>query len=95
MKQEVINENVSVVQSTDVLATKVDGQTVMVRIKNRMYYGLDDIGSRIWELITTPQQVSQVIDSLMEEYDVERVKCQVNTLDLLNLLYEEGLIRIA
>ena len=95
MKQEAMNENLSVVQSTDVLVTKVDGETMMVRIKNRMYYGLDDVGSRIWELMTTPLQVSQVIDTLMEEYDVEREKCQGNTLDLLNQLYEEGLITIA
>lgn len=95
MKQQVINENFSVVQAIDVVAADMDGETVMMRIKSGMYYGLDDIGSRIWDLITTPRQVSQVIDSLMEEYDVGRAQCQKNTLVLLNHLYEEGLIRIA
>ncbi len=94
MKQQVINENFSVVQATDVVAAEMDGETVMMRIKSGMYYGLDDVGSRIWELITEPRQVSQVIDSLIEEYDVERTQCQVSTLDFLNQLFEEGLIRI-
>jgi len=91
---QAINENFSVVQATDVVAAEMDGETVMMRIKSGMYYGLDNVGSRIWELIETPRQVSQVIDRLMEEYDVERAKCQANTLDLLNQLYEEGLIKI-
>ncbi|KJR46647.1 hypothetical protein UF75_2941 [Desulfosporosinus sp. I2] len=95
MKQQTINENFSVVQATDVVAADMDGETVMMRIKSGMYYGLDDVGSRIWELIATPRQISQVIDILMEEYDVERSKCQANTLELMNQLYDEGLIKIA
>lgn len=93
MKQ-VITESISVARATDVVAVEIDGDTVMMRIRSGMYYGLEDVGSRIWELITEPRQVSQVIDGLMEEYKVERAQCQANTLDLLNHLYEEGLIRI-
>ena len=90
----IFNANLSVVQATDVVAADMDGETVMMRIKSGMYYGLDDIGSRIWDLISTPRQVSQVIDSLVEEYDVERSICQASTLDLLNQLYDEDLIKI-
>lgn len=94
MKQHSINENLSVARVSDIVSAEMDGEVLMMRIKSGMYYGLNDVGSRIWELITEPQQVSRVIDCLMAEYDVERTQCQVDTLDLLKHFYEEGLIMI-
>lgn len=94
VKQPAINEAISVVQASDVVAAEMDGETLMMRIKSGMYYGLDDVGSKIWELIAETRQVSHVIDSLIKEYDVVRAQCQVDTLDLLNQLYEEGLIKL-
>lgn len=94
MKKQVINENLSVVQATDVVTAEIDGETLMMRIENGMYYGLDNIGSRVWELITEPRQVSHLIEYLFETYEVEKAQCQSDTLELLNQLFAEGLIRI-
>lgn len=95
VREQVINENISVAQALDIVAAEMDGETLMMSIQNGMYYGLDEVGSRIWELISEPRRVSHLIDRLMEEYEVGRVPCQADTLDLLNQLYKEGLIRIA
>jgi hypothetical protein len=56
-------------------------------------YGLDAIGSRIWELMASPVAVGDLIGQLMTEYDVSREVCRDDVIALLTSLESEGLIR--
>lgn len=94
MGQNAINEYTEVTQATDIVAAGMDGETMMMRIESGKYYGLGSVGSRIWELISEPRPVAQIIDSLVAEYDVGPEQCRVDTLEFLNRLYEERLIKI-
>lgn len=59
-------------------------RTAMMSIQNGEYYGLDDIGSREWELIEKPVKVSDLIDTLLERSDVDRGTCEKDVLKFLN-----------
>jgi hypothetical protein len=72
MKKRQISTDTVICQIEEIVASDIDGETVMMSIENGKYYVLDDIGSRIWELIEKPTKVSDLNDSLLERFDVDR-----------------------
>lgn len=89
-----INENTMVVQVGDLMAADMDGEKVMMCIGSGKYYGLDAIGSRIWELICVPTSVAQLVTTLAEEYDVAKSVCCSDTKEFIEYLHKEGLVRV-
>jgi len=89
-----IDSDAVVTQALDLVAGNMDGETVMLNIQSEKYYGLDTISSRIWDLIATPRRISELVDILTNEYDATPLQCQSDTVELLNYLCREGLVRI-
>jgi len=90
---EPITKDTVVSRTKEVLASKMDGETIMMSIAGGSYYGMDNIGSRIWELIAEPIRVSDLCDRLMEEFDVEIDQCLADVIAFLNALGENKLIK--
>lgn len=81
-------------QATGLVAADMDGEKVMLNIEKSKYYGLDGIGSRIWELIEKPHTAREVVAALLKEYDVEEKTCQHDVLAYLSKLFAQGLVAI-
>ena len=92
MKKGKISKESIIKQVDDIVASEIDGETVMMSIENGQYYGLDFIGSHIWELIKTPIKVSDLIDTLLEKYDVDGDTCQRDVLAFLNDLNQDNIL---
>lgn len=92
MKKEKISKESIVKQVDDIVASEIDGETVMMSIENGQYYGLDLIGSHIWELIKKPIKVSDLIDTLLEKYDVDSDTCHRDVLAFLNDLNQDNIL---
>jgi len=94
MKRKEITTETIISQIEEIVASDIDGETVMMSIQNGEYYGLDDIGSRIWELIEKPVKVSDLIDILLERFDVDRETCERDVLKFLNELNEDKILEV-
>jgi len=81
-------------RSSELVSSNMDGETVMMSIDNGEYYGLDPIGSRIWELLENPIEVNALLETLLEEFDVTKEQCLDDTLEFLNQLLEKKLLLI-
>ena len=79
-------------QSQRVLSNSIDSETVLLNIQKSSYYGLDSIASRIWAIVAKPVQLEDLIQTLLEEYDVSRDACITDVLPFLQNLLDEGLI---
>ena len=84
---------VAVVQATGNVASNMDGEKVLLSVKNSKYYNLGEIGGSIWDLIEKPISVSKLIDALMEQYAVNQTECEEQVINFLELLYKEDLIQ--
>lgn len=73
----------------------LDGETVLMSIENGMYYGMNMVASRIWELVTESKSVKELYELLLQEYEVEEKQCEKEVFQLLSQLQEEGLIQVA
>jgi hypothetical protein len=89
-----ISPNTIVAQTKELVSSDLDGETVLLSIETGKYYNMDPIGSRIWELIKDPMSVSQLIDILLDEFNVDREQCEKEVLAFLNKLAEDHLIQL-
>jgi hypothetical protein len=94
MKKKEITTDTIISRIEEIVASDIDGETVMMSIENGKYYGLDDIGSRIWELIEKPVKVSDLIDTLLGRYEVDRETCERDVLKFLNELNEDRIVQV-
>lgn len=70
------------------------GEAAILDLKSGVYYGLDAVGARIWELIQQPKSVSEVHAALLEEYEVESARLETDLLKILQDLADNKLIDI-
>jgi hypothetical protein len=75
-----------------VLARKAEGETVVLNLDNEQYYGLDDVGSRFWELLEAGTRFGDAVTTLLGEYEVERDRLVADLTALVLDLKENGLV---
>jgi len=83
-----------VVATKDQVSSDLAGEAIVLSLRTAMYYGLDQVGARIWELVREPRRVADIRDAIASEYDVELERCERDVLDLLRQLATEGLIEV-
>ena len=74
--------------SKDVLAQELDGETVLLDLGSESYFGLDEVGTRVWQLINEGRVASEVVDIMLGEYEVERDVLEQDIAQLLDRLTE-------
>lgn len=89
-----INLTSTVVAVADQLWTKLDNEAVLLDQKRGTYYGLNEVGARIWELLERPRRVEEIRDVLVGEYEVEVDRCNGDLMALLQNLLNRGLIEV-
>ena len=78
----------------DQLSADMDDETVILHLESGTYYGLSDVGARIWNLIQEPRSVGDVRDILLTEYDIEPARCEREVLALLSDLEAHKLVEV-
>lgn len=72
----------------------LDDESVILDLEEGIYYGLDTVGTRIWELLQNPIEVSELISTIEQEYDVERARCSEDIFNLLEDLEKHNLVNV-
>jgi hypothetical protein len=74
----------------DWLAAKVGEELVMMSAEKGNYIGLSEVGTRVWELIETPQDFGALCAQLEKEFDVTPDVCRAEVEAFLNELVKHG-----
>ena len=82
-----------VVLSDEQVHTSLGDEAVILGLADGVYYGLDAVGARVWSLLAAPRQVTEIVDVVTAEFDVDRQRCEHDVLALLGELVERRLIR--
>lgn len=80
--------------SEDVLFQELDGEAVLLSMQSESYFGLDPVGTRIWELLKIYGLVGTVAEKLLDEYDIEKENLQDHLLEFVEKLHSKGLVTI-
>jgi hypothetical protein len=82
-----------VVATEDQVSTAVGGEVVILGMHDGVYYGLDAVGARVWSLLQAPLAVSEIVEVITGEFDVDAPRCERDVLALLEDLKSRGLAR--
>src|SRR5881409_1384530 len=83
-----------VVAIRDQVSADLAGEAAILNLKSGVYYGLDAVGARIWQLIQEPRTVASIRTVLLSEYEVDPDRCERDLLLLLHALADAGLLEI-
>ena len=80
--------------SSEVLTQEVGGETVILDLKSESYFGLDEVGTRIWQLLQEQEGVKTITATMLNEYDVEKEQLEKDIQNLLTQLDDAGIITL-
>ncbi|MGA8035685.1 MAG: PqqD family peptide modification chaperone [Candidatus Acidiferrales bacterium] len=86
--------NSIVVVSPDQVSCPLGDESAILSLKNSVYYGMNEVGTRVWALLKEPKRIAEVCDAIVHEYEVDSDRCGQDVLDLIEKLRTEGLIEV-
>ncbi len=74
--------------------SRVRDQIALLNVETGVYFGLDEIGSRMWDLLCEHRQLRVVAERMESDFDVEPDRLRADLLGLVRELLEKGLLEI-
>lgn len=75
-----------------VLCRQLSGETVLLNLESGVYYGLDPVGTRVWQLLLQGQTIAEICGTMIDEYDVAPDVLRDDVLRLVGELRERGIV---
>jgi hypothetical protein len=83
---------VTIVAADNQISSDCNGEAVILELGKGVYYGLNPVGTCVWELIRDPISATKLRDALLERFDVDQNRCEVELIALLDEMSSRGLI---
>src|SRR5271156_930402 len=78
----------------EVMIREVGGESVILDLKTEQYLGLDEVGTRMWQVLMDSPSIQAAHEKLMEEYEVTATQLEQDMRGLLDKLLENVLITV-
>jgi hypothetical protein len=78
----------------DVVFRELDGEAVILNLESGVYFGLDPIGTRIWQLCQEHASLRLVWEAMQREFDESAETLQSDLLAFIDELSTRGLVTI-
>lgn len=70
----------------EINVTDLSGEKVMVDFESGKYFLIKGVGNDIWDMIQEEITVGEIIEKLLQEYEVTKEECEKSVCDFLNKL---------
>ncbi len=78
----------------DVLWRELAGESVLLDLKSQHYYGLEEVGTRIWQLLGKGGRTDRIVRAMLDEFDVSEAQLRLELSDFLHQLAVADLIEL-
>lgn len=82
------------IQNKKISQSKIRDEVVMMDIDSGFYFGINGVGSVIWQHLSTAISLEDLVSNLMEEFNVDKQTCESDTMEFINNLLEKKIIRV-
>ena len=82
------------VRTQEMLSTELDQEVVLMDINAGAYFGLAGTARSVWEKLATPTTFSELLESLVDEYEIAPEVCAVDLQNFLGELEKNGLVSV-
>lgn len=80
--------------SEQAMSQEVNGETVILDLNGESYFGLDNVGTRIWQLLHEDGDLKVVFDILQKEFDVDANTLSEDMKNFIDDLIARELVKI-
>ena len=77
-----------------VMVRVLDRESVLLNLESERYFGLDETGTRMWQVATGSRNIEAAYRELLAEFDVEPDLLRSNFTELLSRLVDNGLLQV-
>lgn len=92
--KKIITDMSIISASPDQVSSQIGAESVILNIKSGTYFGLNEVGSRIWNMIEKSTNINNIIQTLLDEYEVDFEQCKSEVLNLIDELISADLIEV-
>jgi hypothetical protein len=78
----------------DVICRELDGEAIVLNLASSMYFGLDQVGTRIWQLCETHGSLRAVWEAMQREFDAPSDRLETDLLTFVDELLAKGLLEL-
>jgi hypothetical protein len=78
--------------SEDAVANAVGDEMVILHLENSNYYGLDPVGTVLWQGLSSGKKPTEVCDDILERFEAERERVEQDIARFLVDLEQNDLI---
>jgi hypothetical protein len=89
-----VNLEKSIHISPDVMFQEVGGEAVLLDLRSEKYLGLNETGTRIWQLLQQSGDLHRVLERMLAEYDVDARQMERDLVELVGQLADAGLVTV-
>ena len=89
-----IADDATPIVADQMLSADLDGEVVMINLSKGVYYGLEGVGSRVWELVQERRTLREMREEILTEYDVEPNRLEQDLQAVLGRMVDQGLIEV-
>lgn len=94
MSDQTIRLSSRVEPSPDALVQRTGDEAIVLDIASEKYFGLNEVGLRLWSLLTDDPSLARAHQQLLAEYDVEAPVLERDLIGIIGELAEAGLVRV-
>ena len=76
----------------EAFSTEADNQIVILQYETGVYFTLNQVGMRIWQLLEQGKTLQEILNDLLQEYDVSKEQLRQDLLSVVKQFKEKGLI---
>ncbi len=80
--------------SSDVIFQQLDNEAVLLSTQSEMFFGLDSVGTQIWQLLEQYCEMRTLVQALLEKYEVRQEELEKQLLEFVRKLHAKGLVVI-
>lgn len=78
----------------NVLVRFLEGESVLLNVETERYFGLDETGTRMWQLLTASPNIEAAYEKLADEFEVQPETLRRHLVELIERLTENGLVEL-
>ena len=79
--------------SNSAVQTQMGDETVLLHLESGIYFGMDPVGSQIWEQIRAGKAANEICAAIAQEYDVPLKTVEEDARVFLSHLLENGIAK--
>ena len=87
------NDSIVLVKN-NIVSCDLDGEEAILNMNDGIYYGLDPVGAKIWNLIQKSTSINSIVDVILREFEVDSNSCRADIIELIEELINNGLVEI-